>query len=323
MFGYLRFLLAFLVLLSHIGVKFYTLNPGVIAVVIFYILAGYVVSRIYIDIFAHKKNKLFSFYKDRFLRIFPLYIYVVVITTIFLLSTSFSNPSFTVTNVINNLTIIPLNYFMYIDSTILSKPSWCLVPPAWSLATEIQAYILLPFALMYKRARITLALLSFVIFIVANFSIINPDYFGYRFLVGVFFIFLLGSAIHSYTKFDRYFILFIWISILVFIPIFTYTDSFSPTYTKETFIGILLGVPLVLILSKTKINLPFNSTLGSLSYALFLTHFLAMWLLQYIGISTTITLLYITQVTLLSLVLSVFGVQTVEKSITRIRILNK
>lgn len=51
MFGYLRFTLAFLVLLSHVGVTFYTLNPGVIAVVIFYILAGYVVSHLYKDIF--------------------------------------------------------------------------------------------------------------------------------------------------------------------------------------------------------------------------------------------------------------------------------
>ncbi len=323
MFGYLRFFLAFLVLLSHIEVKFYTLNPGVIAVVIFYILAGYVVSHIYIDIFAHKKNKLFAFYKDRFLRIYPLYIYVVVITTLFLLLTSFSNPSFTTISVINNLTIIPLNYFMYIDSTILGEPSWWLVPPAWSLATELQAYILLPFALMFKRLKIALAIISFIIYIVANFSIINPDYFGYRFIVGVFFMFLLGSAIYSFTRGDRFFILFIWLSILIAVPIFSYTDSFSPTYTKETFIGILIGVPIILAISKLKISLSFNSTLGSLSYALFLTHFLAIWVLEYIGVPSAITFIYIVKLTSLSLAISIVGVYSVEKSITKIRILNK
>ncbi len=232
---------------------------------IFYILAGYVVSHLYKDIFSVTKapsnsfggafgvlQRVFPFYKDRFLRIFPLYLYVITITIIFLLLTSFSNPNFTLLKLINNVTIIPLNYYMYIDNTVLTNPSWWLIPPAWSLGTELQAYIVLPFALMFKRFKIVLAFLSFVVYIVANFSIIHPDYFGYRLIVGVFFIFLLGSAIQSYEKTDKYFITAVWISILIFIPIFAYTNSFSPTYTKETFIGLLVGIPLVLLISKTK-----------------------------------------------------------------------
>ena len=53
MFGYIRFALAFLVMLSHIGVRVYGLNPGVMAVVIFYILAGYVVSHLFNDSCTH------------------------------------------------------------------------------------------------------------------------------------------------------------------------------------------------------------------------------------------------------------------------------
>lgn len=323
MFGYLRFFLAFLVLLSHIGVKFYTLNPGVIAVVIFYILAGYVVSHIYTDILTSKQNRLFAFYRDRFLRIFPLYLYVLTITTVFLTLTSFANPNFTFLKVLNNITIIPLNYYMYIDSTILTKPSWWLIPPAWSLGTELQAYLLLPFALMFKRFKIVLALLSLTIYIVANFSILNPDYFGYRFIVGVFFIFLLGSAIQSYKKTDKYFIASIYLSILILIPIFIYTNSFSPTYTKETLIGLLVGIPLVLLISKTKMKLPFNTLLGSLSYGIFLTHFLSIWILEYIGISSNITFSYIVKISLLSLSISLFGVLIIDRNVTKIRYIYK
>ena len=42
MFGYIRFILAYFVLLSHVGIGLAGKNIGVFAVVIFYILAGLV-----------------------------------------------------------------------------------------------------------------------------------------------------------------------------------------------------------------------------------------------------------------------------------------
>ena len=314
MLGYLRFFLAFLVLSSHVGIRFYGLNPGVIAVVIFYILAGYVVSHLYTDIIPNKKHKLLLFYKDRVLRIFPLYLYIITLTTIFLLATSFSNPNFTLLKLFYNITIIPLNYYMYIDSAILTKSSWWLIPPAWSLGTELQAYLLLPIALVYRRIRITLATISFLVYIVANFSILNPDYFGYRFIPGVFFIFLIGSCIQK--KQNKYPI-FIWLCILTLVPIFYLTTSFSPTYSKETFIGLLLGIPAVYLLAKTKIKLPLNSLFGSLSYGLFLTHFLVIWILSYMDYRPSSIYLYILIVTIGSTIISLLGVKTVEKQLTR------
>lgn len=311
MFGYLRFILAFLVMLSHIGVKFYGLNPGVIAVVFFYILAGFVVSHIYKDIIPNKSIKLLLFYKDRFARIFPLYLYVVFLTSIFLLSTSYGKPLFSFLTMINNITIIPLNFYMYIDSTILTHttPKWNLIPPAWSLACELQAYMLLPFALKSKKIAIILSTLSFAIYMIANLSLINPDYFGYRFIVGVFFIFFIGASLQQkQLKYPFY----IWCTILVATPLFFIADAFSPTYTKETFIGLLLGIPTVYILSKTDIKLPLNYFFGSLSYGLFLTHFLAIWILKYFHYSSTSLLSYISLVTFISLFISLIGIKSVE-----------
>ena len=76
MFGYLRFILAYAVMLSHIGVRVHGLNPGVMAVVVFYLLAGYVVSFLYRELFASRQERLRYFYMDRIKRIFPLYLYV-------------------------------------------------------------------------------------------------------------------------------------------------------------------------------------------------------------------------------------------------------
>ena len=324
MFGYLRFILALLVVISHLNIRFYTLNTGVIAVVMFYILAGFVVSHIYTDIIPNGKNKIITFYKDRILRIFPLYLYIIMLTTFFLLLTSFGDAEFTPVNIMTNLTIIPLNYYMVIDNTILTTPDWWLIPPAWSLGTELQAYLLLPFALIFNRLKVFLALLSFFIYIVANFSVINPDYFGYRLVVGVFFIFLLGVSIQKVsaktdTAFDKPFILAVWLIILLSVPFFSYFDAFSPTYTKETFIGLLLGIPLVYAIAHSSIKLPFNSLFGSLSYGVFLSHFLAIWLVKYFNVAFELPFYYTLQIIAISLVIAITGLFLIEIKINRIR----
>lgn len=197
MFGYLRFFLAYLVLLSHIHIKFYSLNAGVFAVVMFYILAGYVVSNLYLNILSNTKHKTLEFYKDRLKRIYPLYLYTLTLTIIFLLLTNYANPKYTLLNIFSNFTIIPLNYYMYLDNTVLQNPSWWLIPPAWSLGTELQAYILLSIVLIFRKLKYIFAILTIIIYTLANFNYLHPDHFGYRFIIGVFFIFLIGSSIQK------------------------------------------------------------------------------------------------------------------------------
>jgi len=323
-FGYLRFFLAFLVMLSHTGVKIFTLNPGVVAVVIFYLLAGFVVSHIYTEILPDTKYKLLYFYKDRILRIFPLYLYVLLLSILFVSVTSYGNPDFSFTKMLYNVTVIPLNYYMYIDSTILSNPPWCLIPPAWSLGTELQAYLLLSLLFIFKRATLLFVGISFIIYIVANFSLINPDYFGYRLLAGVFFIFFTGTAIHKISAknaqgFEKYFPLFIWLSIFLFVPVFYLSDSFSPTYTKETFLGLLVGIPLLFFMAHTRIKLPLNALLGSLSYGVFLSHFLAIWIVKYFDLYSKSIFILLPLIAFLSIVISLFGVWTVENQVNKIR----
>jgi len=290
MFGYLRFILAILVLISHLNIRFFSLNPGVIAVTIFYLLAGFVVSHLYFDIFANKKNKLLQFYTDRIIRIFPLYTIVATITIIFLLITHYGNPHFTLIKLLYNYTIIPLNYYMYIDSTILTNPKWQLIPPAWSLGTELLAYLLLPLALISKRFFYISFIATLTIYIIANLNIINSDYFGYRFIIGVFFIFLFGSLIQQKKKIET---LTLYMLILI-IAFFLYKyNNLSGVYVKETLIGIIVGIPIVAFISK-KPNLIFNKTLGQLSYAIFLTHFLIIWILDYLTIKNYIITIIIT-----------------------------
>lgn len=315
MFGYLRFLLALLVVVSHLGMRFEGLNPGVMAVVIFYLLAGYVVSHLYYDILPDGRDKIFRLYADRMRRIFPLYLYVLFLTVLFISITSFGAPDFSFIKMIANGTIIPLNYYMFADFTILTNPSWCLIPPAWSLGAELQAYLLLPLVFLCFRLKWVLGLLTFAVYLAANFSIIHPDYFGYRLIAGVFFIFIIGSSIQrSYaTLFDKYFPLLVWGTVLLLFVMFYSMNLFSSAYTKETFIGLLIGIPLIYGVSRSQIKLPFNAELGGLSYGIFLSHFLSMWILKYVAAAHPQSYTYAVMVIGLSCLISYVGVKLIEK----------
>jgi peptidoglycan/LPS O-acetylase OafA/YrhL len=276
MHGTLRLILASLVVLSHLGVSFYGYNMGVSAVVVFYLLAGMVsyklISTIYI-------NKPHLYYIDRIKRIFPLYLIVLLFSYIVykLGGSSYfisAEPNFI--TYLSNMIIIPLSYYMYnhIDK-------FTLLPPAWSLGVELQFYILAPFILMYIKRLLILLFLSFIIYILAIIGVINTDYFGYRLIVGVFFIFLIGVLIQKSINIENqpYFnplILIYFLILLVFI--YVYTIGYKAPYNYETLFALLVGIPLLLKLPRKVFLL--DKYLGSLSYGIFLVHFPVLWLLE-------------------------------------------
>lgn len=328
MFGTLRLLLATMVVFSHTGVSLFGLSPGVMAVVVFYILAGYVVSHVYCDIIPQSPYKVLYFYKDRLLRIFPLYLFVLSITGLFVGITGFGDPQVNVTNLLANLTIIPLNFYMYADFSILqdNRGAWGFIPPAWSLGTELQAYIFLALLITRHALMYTIAFGTFLVYGIANYGTIHPDYFGYRLIVGVFFIFVVGHALHKQTHawhkahtLDKLFPWIIWLISVGLYLYFSHTNRFSPTYTKETLIGLLVGIPLVFTLAKISYKLPFDALAGALSYGLFLSHFLFIWVFHFLGFPIEHSFSYLFSLIACSLFLSYIGITYIEKPLQKYR----
>jgi len=314
MSGYVRLVLAIIVLLSHVGVRINDLNPGVIAVVIFYIFAGSVVTYVWHDIIPDRKNKIFLFYKNRVLRIFPLYLYAMVLTLFFLMATSYGTPSYQILPLINNILIIPLNYYMFIDSTVIKNPDWNLVPPAWSLGTELQAYILLPIIFCFKWLGRLLVFISFIIYMMANFSYIETDYFGYRLLPGVFFIFFIGSHLRNCVeKKNSYFSLLIFYAAAIFYLGSVMEQNISVPYIEETLLGLIIGIPLAIGLMKLKHRLKYDQQAGALSYGVFLMHFLVIWWIDFMQIMPSIGIKYYLTVIFLTISIAGCGVLIVEK----------
>lgn len=330
--GYLRFILAYLVLLSHVGIFFNGYNQGVFAVTIFYILAGHVVSRLFEEKM-YRNN--FIFYRDRFLRIFPSYAFIYLLSLIFLVITDFGSPDFNFLKLLLNLLIIPLNYYMYISDfiNILRDCSneWYLIPPAWSLGSELQVYILLPFLLNSRFLFFIGFWSSFFIFSLANLSVLNSDYFGYRFIVGTLFMFLIGVLLQRfisgrYSKLDIFNLVVSYLFLTVWYVYIVNLRGIYGVFTRETVLGLLVGVPLVFIILKfNRRKGRLNIFFGDLSYPLFLSHFLAIWFLQYLfGCVNRLSMWeFGFLVSVIALFISVSAVVFIDEEVKRRRILKE
>ncbi|NKB64899.1 MAG: hypothetical protein GKR95_23220 [Gammaproteobacteria bacterium] len=232
---------------------------------------------------------------------------------------------------LGNFLIVPLNYYMYLDNSVLQEPKWWLLPPAWSLGLELQAYLILPFAVYYKRLKIFIGLLSFLVFFTANIGFMDTDRYGYRLIPGTLFIFILGLSTYRNTSkggveadvFDKYFPPLAYITLVLMLTVLGIYNSLHVNYTVETCLGILIGLPIITYLSRRPINLPMNRLLGDLSYGLFLSHFLAMWIIDEFDLVEKSTsgrsYGYIIATFTISLGLSVVSVFFVERFITKYR----
>ncbi|MEA5097112.1 MAG: acyltransferase [Burkholderiaceae bacterium] len=277
MLGTFRLFLAILVALSHADVRVWGLNPGVVAVVGFYLISGYVMTglmqRHYVGY-----ARIPSFYIDRVLRLYPQYLAVGLLTLAWFFSAGTFTPFLqhppSAADLLNNLLVVPLNYFMYNGSD-----QFTLMPPTWSLGTEFQFYLIFPLILLW-RARIVTFVLSLAIFIAAATGMINSEIFGYRLLPGILIFFLFGSALydaHHHSPARALTVTLVAVAGGLLLAVLLAVKGHLPLpYNKETLFGLVVFVPMLYWLGKLRQH-PLDNYIGDLSYGVFLNHFLIQW----------------------------------------------
>jgi peptidoglycan/LPS O-acetylase OafA/YrhL len=278
MFGSVRLLLAIIVALSHVGIVIWGFNPGPVAVIQFYLISGFVTAALLDSQFVFAAD----YYKERALRLLPGYWAVLVIAAVIWIvvqpvGISFLQRSPGWADWVSNISLIPLNFFMW-----SGQDQFMLVPPAWSLATEFQFYALAPLILrMRPSARSAAILGSFAVWLVSVTGSIHTDWWGYRLLPGVLFVFMLGASIRRAEWRTAQ---ATWVgTALVFAALMVHWTVMQP-FNVETSLGVVIGAPLIVLMSRVP-RRGWDDKVGRLAYPMFLLHFPVMWAFDGLGYS--------------------------------------
>lgn len=176
MFGALRFLLAYLVILSHLVGTDYVAHFGFYAVRGFFIISGFLMTAALNEVYAFDGLR---FWTNRALRLLPPY-YLVCLLTLAAIALmpeqaahflKFWHSPFDAGDLIANLTILPLQ---------LTYASFRLVPPYWSVAIEIDMYLMLYLVMARRLAWALIALaagLSFQLIVALQSDRWDLNYF--------------------------------------------------------------------------------------------------------------------------------------------------
>lgn len=292
--GLFRLFLAMLVVLGHMDINVPGLHIAVSAVVVFYILSGHVVSKLWRESPELSiQNRAIWFYKDRALRIFPLYLTVMAFSSILWMlgaKSIFLSGSHSAVVWLSNILVVPLNYYMF-----SGLDSFALVPPAWSLGAELQFYLLIPLLLTFRNVAIALAAASFVCYLMAQVGLLNADYYGYRLLAGVGFIFLLGVLVDRKDLASRICLWSVWVASVAYSAFMVISGRYV-AFNLDVALGLAVGLPLLQMFLK----FPRSGFLkllqrraGEISYGVFLFHFPVMWLLQLFGFEGKSTAVFV------------------------------
>jgi peptidoglycan/LPS O-acetylase OafA/YrhL len=165
MFGSFRFLLAWMVVLSHLWTHA-SLWAGPYAVFGFYLLSGFLMAMVLHSTYGHSPGGMLRFFANRALRIYPPYLAAAVISLLVIAlipetlkgyNRTMQVPD-TFAEWLRNIFIIGLNAVRGVDPRL---PPASLVPPAWSIDIELCFYLLLGLGIgRGPRIALTWALLS-------------------------------------------------------------------------------------------------------------------------------------------------------------------
>jgi len=129
--GGFRFLLAWMVVVEHVS----RFEIGKVAVMAFFTLSGYWVTRVFVERYSHARQGVWVFYLARFLRIWPLYATIFLIVLFLWLIMPLQ---------------LPPDFWVALPILGVASHGIDIIGVTWSLDVELQFYLLLPVIVLLR-----------------------------------------------------------------------------------------------------------------------------------------------------------------------------
>jgi len=306
--GYIRFLLAMTVLLAHLSVPIqFSGFGGANSVEAFFFISGFLIAAILSNTYRSTRN----FYLNRFLRIFPMY-WVVLIISLFVFQINSPQFKFFAQGDVNDLNLSQILFLIFTNVFIIASDilvflnlnstgevgfvgfnniqvtgtDFLVVAPIWSVSLELFFYLIAPI-LFKSSTRKLLLIIGLLLFVRTSlyFFGINDDPWTYRFFPFEMPIFLLGVMLFRYStpirkrvngsKTLKWFIHPFSVSLQFLAFGFFRSEVSSPRPFELFYLLFLVGS--ILVFAR---NTKFNNSIGRLSYPIYIVHFPVIYCFQ-------------------------------------------
>ena len=291
-----RFIAAMMVVIFHSGKDVFPFNlsgvhyfftHGELSVSYFFFLSGFVMVIAYYDKIKEKKFTTWEYWKNRFSRIYPLYLLSLLLFV--LLSVLLWDSSIILKEIILSVLLIQA----WDDSTAM-----ILNFPSWSLSVEFFFYFTFPLfihkiASLGKNKLISLAFLFWCITqLISVYLIVYAKPISYfpllhfnTFLGGAIFGLLLKRELINHAWMQKYAPVFLVVSVVLIIAVLAYPNPIIK-YTNSGLLAPLFAIFIGgLIFINNSITRLFNSTLftkaGDISYGIYILQYPCVLIARY------------------------------------------
>ena len=257
-------------------IKLFSVSPfgqgGTIGVFLFFLLSGYLIHSRY----SYQSQILWKdFYLKRFWRIVPIYVLVLVCFYFFSLNS-------------NNLEIYDLLLHLFFAHNFDSSIFYSINPSFWSLAIEVQFYLLFPLlVVLYRKIGVFNVTLIFILISILGQNIVFINQFAFFSTLKFLYIWMFGGVISQYQNELKVYFKFKYIDLFLLIFILCYSRLMYKNilvtnvsfYYIITFLLVSIIFCYLLFKGKISILIPFKVYVkkililfGAMSYSLYLIH---------------------------------------------------
>lgn len=318
--GVLRFLLAIAVVIAHAGPVFgHYIADGRFAVQMFYLISGFYMALVWNGRYAENEHPVRTFYLSRFLRIYPQYAIVLILSILISLYawlTQDRHPiavaqhfplsgSGSLLTYGTQATLFGLESLLFLaregngnlaftsNFSLASQPPlhyYIFVPQAWSLGLELTFYLLVPFLLSKWRVMVVILISSLFLRVLAWQLGFNHDPWTYRFFPFEIAMFLAGAlSFYAWRSMSdgmrnqcSHTLVQIFAALILATAIACFEHTRNFLGESSYWLSYILAFTAVPIIFNAMRHSKIDKIIGDLSYPIYISHLLIINTLYFI-----------------------------------------